>query len=87
MTNRVLRLVSDSYIVPAPYRNRGFNRRQYRVAAALVSGASNKQIARQLGTSEATVKYHLTSIYRLAGVRRRADFIDFASEIDGNLQN
>ena len=86
MTNRVLRMVSDSYVVPSPYRDRGFNRRQYRVAAALVSGASNKQIARQLGTTESTVKYHLTSIYRLAGVNRRVEFIEFANEIELNLQ-
>ncbi len=87
MTNRVLRLVSDSYVVPAPLRDAGFNRRQYRVAVALLSGATNKQIARQLGTSEATVKYHLTSLYRLTGVRRRSEFIDFMYEKDTFLNS
>lgn len=76
MTNSVLRLVSESYVVPQPLRALGFNRRQYRVASALLSGATNKQIARQLGTTEATVKYHLTSIYRKTQVSRRAEFIE-----------
>lgn len=81
MTNRVLRQVEQSYVLPEPLRGMGFNRRQYRVAAALQSGATNKQVARQLGTTEATVKYHLTSLYRLAGVRKRTEFIDFMDEI------
>lgn len=59
----------------------GINRRQYRVLAALQSGASNKQIARQLGTSEATVKYHLTSLYRLFSCKDRYHLIDFISLI------
>lgn len=81
MTNRVLRMVTDSYVIPESLRVLGFNRRQYRVAAALISGATNKQIARQLGTTEATVKYHVTALYRMMGVRRRRDFIDSVTEI------
>ena len=77
---RVQRLVSDSYVVPEALARLGFNRRQYRVTAALMSGATNKQIARQLGISEGTVKYHLGSLYRLAGVGRRKQFIDFVGE-------
>ena len=77
---RVLRQVEQSYVVPEPLSAIGFNRRQYRVASALQSGATNKQIALQLGASEATVKYHLTSIYRLTGKRRRSELIDFISE-------
>ena len=75
-----LRQVERSYVVPEPLSAIGFNRRQYRVASALQSGATNKQIALQLGASEATVKYHLTSIYRLTGKRRRSELIDFISE-------
>lgn len=77
---RVLRQVDRSYVVPEPLRALGFTRRQYRVASALQSGATNKQIALQLGASEATVKYHLTSIYRLTGLSRRKELIDFMSE-------
>ncbi len=82
MTRQVLRLMEESYVVPPKLKEIGFNRRQYRVAAALQSGSTNKQVARQLGTSEATVKYHLTSLYRLAGVRRRGEFIDFINELE-----
>ena len=82
MTACVLRRVSDSYVVPPPLRDLGFSRRQYRVAAALQSGATNKQVARYLGTSEATVKYHLTSLYRMTKTKRRSEFIDFIHKIE-----
>lgn len=81
MTRQVLGLVAESYVVPEPLSALGFSPRQFRVASALLSGATNKQIARQLGTTEATVKYHLTSLYRLSGTSRRNEFIDFVSEI------
>lgn len=81
LTNLILRKVEESYVVPGKLVEMGFNRRQYRVAAALQSGASNKQMARQLGTTEATVKYHLTSLYRLSGTRSRREFIDYIDEI------
>lgn len=81
MTGHVLKLVAQSYVVPEPLRDLGFSRRQYRVAAALQSGATNKQVARHLGTSEATVKYHLTSLYRITATKRRSEFIDFIDKI------
>lgn len=81
LAKQIVKDVEKSYVVPEKLKALGFNRRQYRVAAALQSGSTNKQVARQLGTSEATVKYHLTSIYRKAGVSRRAQFIDFMSPL------
>lgn len=80
LANRVMKSVDQSYVVPAKLRELGFNRRQYRVAAALQAGATNKQIARQLGITEATVKYHLTSVYRMAQVAKRSEFIEFIHE-------
>jgi DNA-binding CsgD family transcriptional regulator len=80
MANKVFRMVAESYVVPRALRDAGFNRRQYRVAAALQSGASNKQIARQLGTTEATVKYHLTTLYRLTGKVKRSQLVDFMNQ-------
>ena len=77
LVNRIARMVDESYVIPPDLKGLGFSRRQYRVAVALQSGATNKQVARQLGTTEATVKYHLTSIYRMVGVSRRSQFIDF----------
>ncbi len=82
LAKQIVRAVEQSYVVPEKLQALGFNSRQYRVAAALQSGSSNKQIARQLGTSEATVKYHLTSVYRLAGVTKRSHLIDLMSDID-----
>jgi len=82
LVSRVLRQVDRSYVVPDRLSAIGFNRRQYRVASALQSGATNKQVARQLGASEATVKYHLTSIYRLTGKTRRSELIDFLCEME-----
>jgi DNA-binding CsgD family transcriptional regulator len=80
MVNVVLKSVEQSYVVPKSLRKIGINRRQYRVAVALQSGAKNKKIARQLGITEATVKYHLTSLYRLTGVSKRSEFIDFMNK-------
>ena len=77
---QIVRQVDESYVIPTPLKEIGFNRRQYRVAAALQSGSTNKQIARQLGITEATVKYHLTSLYKLVGVKGRNHLIEFMDE-------
>lgn len=45
---------------------------QLRVIMALSSGCSNKQIAYDLGITEATVKAHLSASFRKLGVRNRA---------------
>jgi DNA-binding NarL/FixJ family response regulator len=45
--------------------------RERDVLALLVSGLSNKQIARQLGISEKTVKGHLTNLFQRIGVSDR----------------
>ncbi|MBB4859589.1 DNA-binding NarL/FixJ family response regulator [Novosphingobium chloroacetimidivorans] len=42
-----------------------------RVLFALADGRANKQIAQDLDVSEATVKAHLTAIFRLLGVHNR----------------
>lgn len=44
---------------------------QYRVLLALADGRLNKQIAADLGISEATVKAHLTAIFRTLQVSNR----------------
>ena len=45
--------------------------RERAVLRLLVGGMANKQIARELGISEATVKAHLTSIFQRIGVNDR----------------
>ena len=49
--------------------------RQHDVYAAVVSGLSNKQIARKLGISEFTVKEHVTAILAVYGVRNRMELV------------
>ena len=44
---------------------------QFRVMTMISSGQLNKQIAYELGVSEATVKAHMTAIMRKLGVTNR----------------
>jgi DNA-binding NarL/FixJ family response regulator len=44
---------------------------QRKVLAGICQGRSNKEIGRELGRSEATVKAHVTAIMRLLGVSNR----------------
>lgn len=57
---------------PAP---EPLSERQLDVLRALVRGFSNKEIARELGISEATVKAHLVGIFRVLRVRNRAQAV------------
>lgn len=45
--------------------------RERKVALAVMSGASNKEISRQLDITERTVKAHLSTIYKKLAVRDR----------------
>ncbi len=45
--------------------------RQDQIARIAATGASNKQIARDLGISEGTVKLHMHSIFDRLGIRSR----------------
>jgi DNA-binding NarL/FixJ family response regulator len=52
---------------------KGVTRRQSAVLDLLLTGCSNKQIARDLGLSPHTVKIHVGALLRHFAVRRRAD--------------
>jgi len=52
-----------------------FSKREEQVARLLMEGKSNKQIAINLGISEGTVEFHLTSIYSKLGVSSRVEAI------------
>jgi DNA-binding NarL/FixJ family response regulator len=54
--------------------------RQREVLARLALGHSNKEIARELGMSEATVKVHLTAIFRVLNVANRAQAVHVVRE-------
>lgn len=49
--------------------------RQREVFDALLGGLSNKQIARELGISEHTVKEHVTAILAIFGVKNRLELV------------
>jgi two-component system, NarL family, nitrate/nitrite response regulator NarL len=56
----------------------GFERltpREREVALAVTTGASNKEIARQLGMTERTVKMHLGSVFRKLRVHDRVQLV------------
>jgi ATP/maltotriose-dependent transcriptional regulator MalT len=55
-------------------------RREQEVLAALVEGMSNKEIAIDLGITEATVKTHVFNVYGKLGVKRRGQAIVRAKE-------
>ena len=61
--------------------------RESEVLAGLKRGAANKEIARDLGLTEAAVKFHLKNLFRKLGVSRRALALSVARDfgfIDGS---
>jgi len=58
-----------------------YSRAENSVITYVMNGLPNKEIADLLCVSEKTIKFHITNIYKKAGVRSRAEFI---SETHGN---
>ena len=75
---RVARLVLARGTTPAALS--GMTAREREVLALLGTGLPNKVIARRLGISEATVKAHLTRIFRQIGVTDRTQAAIWARE-------
>jgi DNA-binding NarL/FixJ family response regulator len=59
-------------------RSYGLTRRELEIIEAIVSGASNREIARKFTLSEDTVKHHLTHIFDKLGVSNRLELAMFA---------
>lgn len=76
MARRIHKLVRTSYLTPASLSDRGVSAQQLRVLSALREGASNKQIARKLGLSEAAIKYHLGRLFVSFEVSKRGQLIE-----------
>ncbi len=53
----------------------GLTPREIEVLQRLCTGESNKAIARRLGISEATVRVHLTAVFRELGVASRTQAV------------
>jgi DNA-binding NarL/FixJ family response regulator len=62
-----------------PARKRfGLTPREVEITSAVVSGLSNKEIAKKLALSEDTVKHHLTNIFDKMGASNRLELALFA---------
>lgn len=57
---------------------------QFRVATLLAQGLLNKQIAYELNVTEATVKAHVTEIFRKLGVHTRTQVVLAIGQLDVN---
>jgi DNA-binding NarL/FixJ family response regulator len=57
----------------------GLTRRELDIVRAVVSGHTNKQIARQFSISESTVKRHITHIFDKLGASNRVEVALFAA--------
>lgn len=57
-----------------------FTPRQRDVLTEMCKGKSNKEIARAVGMAEATVKLHLTEIFKTLGVKTRYQAVIKASD-------
>jgi DNA-binding NarL/FixJ family response regulator len=60
---------------------------QFRVMTMIAEGLLNKQIAWELGVSEATVKAHMTAIMRKLGVNNRTQVALIASQLAVDQDN
>jgi DNA-binding NarL/FixJ family response regulator len=58
----------------------GLTPRERQVVSAVVTGLTNKEIARQFSLSEDTVKHHLSSVFDKVGVSTRLELALFALE-------
>lgn len=58
-----------------------FSPREFEVLLEVEKGISNKEIARALGMTEHTVKFHLKNIFRKLGVGRRTEALKAAREL------
>ncbi|MGJ8529056.1 response regulator transcription factor [Maritalea sp.] len=76
LARRTVDIIRRSYWMPPGLLDLNITYHQYRVVTALQSGASNKEIARSLAVSEATIKYHLARLYRIFEVQRRGELVE-----------
>jgi DNA-binding CsgD family transcriptional regulator len=60
---------------PSTYQARSLSLREQAVLRLVSEGGSNKEIARKLSVSPATVSYHLNSIFNKLGVCTRAQAV------------
>lgn len=60
-------------------------RRQRKVLSVMAMGKSNKEIARELGICEGTVKVHVNAAYRVLGVHNRVAAVRALSDLERSV--
>jgi DNA-binding NarL/FixJ family response regulator len=78
VSDLVKALRSYSEASPSPRPRFGLTARELEITAAVVSGFSNKEIAKKFVLSEDTVKHHLTNIFDKVGASNRLELALFA---------
>lgn len=71
----------------APRAPGGLSEAENRVLEQLLRGLSNKEIARELGLSEPTIKMHLRAICQKLGARNRTQAALIARDMAGGARN
>lgn len=65
----------------------GLTERQAQVLALILQGLPNREIGRQLGLTEGTVKVHATAVFKILGVTSRAEAMVAANHYRIDLGN
>jgi NarL family two-component system response regulator YdfI len=78
VVDRVVAHLVDHGRAPQTVQAETLSPREAQVLALLAQGAANKEIARQLGISERTVKAHVTGIFNKLGASSRAEAVAIA---------
>lgn len=73
-----LRRLAEASETSSNLTNFGLTRREREIVAAVISGLSNREIARKFRISEETVKHHVTNIFDKLGVYNRLEMALFA---------
>jgi DNA-binding NarL/FixJ family response regulator len=72
---RVIQLLADRYPQHEDLRLDSLEERERAVLRGVLGGSTNRQIAGQIGTSEATVKATLQHLFDKTGVRTRSQLV------------
>jgi two-component system, NarL family, nitrate/nitrite response regulator NarL len=75
---QILRKLSNNAPESKRPKNFALTQQELKVVAAVASGHTNREIARQFSISEQTVKHHITNIFDKLGVYNRLELTLFA---------
>jgi two-component system, NarL family, nitrate/nitrite response regulator NarL len=80
-----LRELSENAFAQEKPESLGLTRREVDIVSLVAQGGTNKEIAKDLGITEDTVKRHLTNIFNKVGTSTRLELALFA--VDRRLVN